>query len=489
MSDSALEASRRLVVADILPTSAARFGGRPAVTLGDRTLSFTGLSAVTDRLAAGLRSRGLERGDRVVWQGSLSLEAVALRFATARLGVVFIPLNPAWGTEESAPVLDLVEPGLLVGDTTRCDVTLEALPESVAPTKEPIVVPNVAEDDPEVVFFTSGSTGTPKGVVLSQRVQRIRAMIEASSYPVGPCLCLFPLFHMAGWQLAASSLLSGEHVVFVADRDGPAIVDAIEHHRVAHVYAIPAVWRRILGTNLQDRDLTSVRNADTGTSYVAPDLLEAIRTTFPAARTTVTYGSTEAGLVCRLGPEDLFRKPGSVGPPGVGVHVQIGDDGELLVRSPYLMSGYFSDATATREVFEDGWFHTGDLATLDEEGYLSIVGRVKDIIRTGGESVAPAEVEAVLATHPALDDVAVAGMPDEDWGEVVTVFVVVKDGQPVTVDDLRRHCEGRLAAYKAPRRLIEVAEIPRTGATMQIERRRLVKAASSDTHHDGVDSR
>jgi acyl-CoA synthetase (AMP-forming)/AMP-acid ligase II len=245
------------------------------------------------------------------------------------------------------------------------------------------------------------------------------------------------------------------------------------------MYCIPAVWQRILDADRTGRDLSSLRRADTGTSATTPELLAGIAEAFPDATTSIAYGSTEASLVCMLWPQDILRKPGSVGPPGPGVHVRLDGDGELWARSSHLFSGYFRNPEATAAALVDGWYRTGELAACDDEGYYSIIGRDKDLIRTGGETVAPAEVDTVLQSHPALADAAVAGIPDDTWGEVITAFVVVRGGSSIELADLRRHCEGRLAPHKHPRRLMVVAAIPRTGPTGQVQRRRLVELAAT----------
>jgi fatty-acyl-CoA synthase len=216
--------------------------------------------------------------------------------------------------------------------------------------------------------------------------------------------------------------------------------------------------------------------ADSGTSATTASLLEDLRQAFPWTTTTISYGSTEAGLVTRMGPRDVLRKPGSVGPPAPTVYVRI-DDGELAVRSGHLMSGYFRNPEATAAALRDGWFYTGELAEQDDEGFLSIVGRTREMIRTGGEWVAPAEVDAVLASHPAVADVAVAGVPDEHWGEIVTAFVVARPGLSVDLDDIRRHCENRLTSYKHPRALLVLDSLPRTKTTGQVQRRALTEIA------------
>jgi len=464
-----------LLVADVLESSAGRFARRPGATLGGRTATFGELQADTERLAATLAGLGTRRGSRVCWQGVISLDAIALHFACARLGAVLVPLNPALSAEESRPLLELAEPSLFVDDGEHAGEAVLAELLERRPAASGGV--EVAEDDPQVMFFTSGSTGLPKAVVLSNRTQRLRAMVEAPSYPVGATICMFPLFHMSGWTTALACWLAGEHVVFVTRPDADTLLEAIDRHRGAHFYAIPAVWRRILEADRRPYDLSSLRDANTGTSATTPELLHAIVDTFPGTRTTITYGSTEAGLACKLGPEDLFAKPASVGPPGIGVYCGLDDAGELLVRSPYLMSGYFRNPEATEEALAGGWFHTGDLAERDDDGYYSIVGRVKDLIRTGGEYVAPAEVDVVVQAHPAVADGAVAGVPHPDWGEVVTAFVVLRPGQALDAAELRRHCASSLAPYKVPRHLVLLDEIPRTGATMQVQRRRLVELA------------
>jgi acyl-CoA synthetase (AMP-forming)/AMP-acid ligase II len=170
-----------------------------------------------------------------------------------------------------------------------------------------------------------------------------------------------------------------------------------------------------------------------------------------------------------------MRKPGSVGPASPGVELRLAESGEICVRSPFLMDGYFDDPEATAAALRDGWFHTGDLGALDADGYLSIVGRLKDVIRTGGESVAPAEVEAALAGAPGVRELAVVGIPDPHWGEVVCAVVVPEAGATPTLDALRAHCAGRLAGFKQPRRLEQIDALPRTAATGQVQRTLLVE--------------
>ncbi|HXA31127.1 MAG TPA: fatty acid--CoA ligase family protein, partial [Acidimicrobiales bacterium] len=327
--------------------------------------------------------------------------------------------------------------------------------------------------------FTSGSSGQPKGVELSHRASRLRTLGDASMWPSGPVVFMFPQFHMAGWYGPMTVWASADEAVYVERAEADALLTAVHRRRAVRLYAIPAVWRRILDADRSAYDLSCLRYCDTGTSSTTPELLSAIAEAFPGTETSITYGSTEAGGICRLWPQDVHRKPGSVGPPALGCEVRLSDDGELLVRNPVLMNGYFRDPEATASALADGWFHTGDLAERDDEGYYSIVGRAREVIRTGGETVAPAEVDDVVSTAPGVVDAGVAGVPDDDWGELVTAFVVLQPGRSLDLDELRRHCQGRLASYKHPRRLVVVDALPRTGATHQIQRRTLVEWAQA----------
>ncbi len=229
----------------------------------------------------------------------------------------------------------------------------------------------------------------------------------------------FPLFHMGAWTMAMQQWQAREAMVF-ATTDPAAICDAIERHQARRVHCLPGIWRRVLEhldtPEGRARDLSSVEFADAATSATPIELLAAVDRALPNAKVRVFYGSTEAGSVSWLPPDDMYRKPGSVGVPAILTETRVDPGGELLVRGPLLFDGYLDDPEATAAALEDGWYHTGDVVDVDDEGYLSIVGRARDVIRTGGETVAPPEVEAVLGTYPGVADVAVIGLPDPAVG-------------------------------------------------------------------------
>ncbi len=482
----------QLLIGDIFRAAARAAPDRLAAALGAESLTFAELDSSANRTARTLRARGVAVGTRVVVWSDTALESIPVFAALAKLGAVFVPLNGAWRRDEAAMVLARVRPGLLVvdpdheGDGSSLGkefgfdvVTLGDLARISASERAEEVDEPLSENDAHVVFYTSGSSGSPKGAVLSHRANVLRSLPGALLEPRGAMVCPYPLFHMGAWTIALQQWQARDTVVFVRSATAEEIGEAVERHRATRLNCVPAVWTRLLGAPSTrgegGYDLSSIRFADTGTSATPPDLLQAIADALPDAQVRVFYGSTEAGGITVLGHADIERKPGSCGVPGPLTTVRVAPDGRLWVRGPLLFDGYLDDVEATAEALIDGWYDTGDLAETDDEGYITIVGRARDVIRTGGETVAPPEVEAVLDGLPGLTDVAVVGVADAQWGEIVCAVVVVAPGEPVPdLADLRAACSGRLAAYKHPRRLAVVDKIPRTASTSQVQRQLLV---------------
>jgi acyl-CoA synthetase (AMP-forming)/AMP-acid ligase II len=473
-----------LLIGEML-AQAARVAPRAlAATLDGDTLTFGELDERANRVAHGLAGLGVGHGDRILWWSDTTLEAVPVFGALAKLGAVFAPLNARASADELVAVVQYARPRLLLAGRSHRDAAA-ALADAAGvpfaldvPDGAPAAPRGTVDDrDTHVIFFTSGSTGRPKGVVLSHRANWLRTFPGATT-PAGGggTVCMFPLFHMAGWTIAMGAWQARRAVHFVRTPDADTLLDTVQRWQAARLYCIPAVWARILAHGVGRHDLSSLVEADTGTSATPPELLRAIKDALPHTVTRVFYGSTEAGPGTQLGDADLFAKPGSVGVPQPGVEVRLDPDGEVCVRSAFLMDGYFDDPDATAAALRDGLYHTGDLGVLDSDGYLSIVGRARDVIRTGGETVAPGEVEQVLAAHPSVAEVAVVGLPDATWGEIVAAVVVLAPGAVAPdAEGLRSFCDGRLAPFKQPRRVAVVDALPRTPATGQVQRPLLVE--------------
>lgn len=475
-----------LLVGGLLADAAAVNPDGIALTLGEDGVSYRQLERGAARMASALAQRRLPAGERVVWWSEPDLRSPAGFAAVARAGLVFAPLNPAFGEAEAVPAVDYLKPALVVADAAHLAaarslvgassvVSLDDLDKG-ASSPAPPPLPGVDDRAPQIIYLTSGTTGRPKGVVVSHRASWLRSFPGGSTFAAGlrgdgGILVSFPLFHYGGWHYVLEAWHHRCAFHMCRRFDGSSLVSAASRWSPTAMYCIPAVWNRVLECSHAGSGLESVRHADTGTSAAPPSLLEALRRTMPGATTSVLYGSSEGGHHTTLHDREVTGHPGSVGrvaPPGV---ITLSDEGEILYRSPTLMDGYFERPAETEAALAGGWYHTGDLGTMDDRGFLWITGRAREVIRTGGETVAPVEVEQALSGLPGTADLAVVGLPDRSWGEVVCLAVVPAPGEGAPdVGAVRAFLDGRLAAFKHPRRVVAVGSIPRTPATGQVQR-------------------
>lgn len=506
---------QRLLIGEIIRRAAEAVPNDPAACVSskdgaDETRTFGELERDANRLALALREQlGVRHGDRVLGWAETSIEVLPLFVALAKLGAVFAPLNARLGPGEAGGVATLARGSLLIVDSAHAAgapilakaaglknwallpvgasgrehaardlaqtpnvVVLDAT--SLPDPPSAIVEEALLETDPHVIFFTSGSTGRPKGVVLSHRANWLRGFQGVFRDEPERTVCMFPLFHMAAFTLAIAAWQTRGEITYT-DASADGLLSACERRRANRLYGLPLVWKRIVEADTSRYDLSHLVQLDSGTSATPIELLREMRRCFPEAKIRIYYGSTEVGSATALADADILRKPGSVGIASVNVDVCLAEDGEICVRSPYLMDGYFDDPEATAAVFEDGWFRMGDLGAVDNDGFYSIVGRKKEILRTGGESVSPNEVEAVLRDASGVAEVAIVGLPDPEWGEVLCAAIVPAKGATVTLALLREHCEGKLAGFKKPRRIAILDVLPRTAATSQVQRTMLVE--------------
>ena len=486
-----------LVIGEIISQACRMVPDELAGSLGVQALTFRDLDTLANRTANALRGMGVQPGDHVAWWAGPSLRTLSGFVACARLGAVFAPLNPAYTTAEASAVLAYVRPRLVVADPVHASqvegwplavvdgpgpgADLDALTQAASAAHPGI---EVLETSPHILYLTSGSTGAPKGLLVSHRASWLRAAPGGGTFTSGlrgrgGVVVSFPLFHYGGWHYVMEAWQNRTAFHLIHRAHAADLVDVIGRRRPSALYCIPGVWERLLDPEHKSADLSSLRHADTGTSGVSPELVERIKERLPGTTTTILYGSTEAGRMAALQDWDLARKPHSVGIPAFPGALWTDEAGEVWVRSDTLMSGYLDRPDDTASALIDGCYRSGDVGHLDDEGYLFLTGRRSELIRTGGEFVAPTEVEAVLRDLPGVVDVAVVGLPDATWGEVVCAVLVLAGGAATPdVAALRAHVGGRLAAFKHPRRVAVLPEMPRTAATGQLQRTRIRDALS-----------
>jgi len=496
-----------LLLGDVVRRHARWRPDRVAYVVGPHRVTYARFDAMTNRLAHALAALGVGRGDRVATLAANRLEYPWIYFAVARRGAIHVPLNVRWREREIGYALAQSEASVaLVADGFRDLVAglasgLPALrrvvaldgggPESLArllaaaSDAEPAPPPGgIDERDPHVMLYTSGTTGDPKGALLSHRTYVLQAMQTQATTGLGEDdvgLCMFPMFHMGGWAMPLGYWVNGGTVVLMERADPEEILRTVARERVTYLYLIPTLWTALLALPARaTTDTSSLRALGSGTSAMTEAQVRAIVEGMRNPNLFIAYGQTEAGPVAQLRPRDVLRKPTSVGRPAPHVDVRLADAdgrdvppgsvGEILCRSEFTMLGYWRMPEATAAAFHGEWLHTGDLGAIDDEGFLHIAGRVKEMIKSGGESVFPAEVERCLLEHPGVAEAAVFGVPDARWGEAVVAAVVPRPGAALDEASVVAHVKARLAGYKKPQRVWIRDALPRTASTRQVQK-------------------
>jgi fatty-acyl-CoA synthase len=464
------------------------------------------LDETANRLAHVLRGLGVRRGDRVATLARNRVEYPAIYFAAAKLGAIHVPVSFRYRAGEIRYVLTQSETSVLLVAAEFTEVAHGLRPElpalrhvvaldgegpaslaalaARAAAGEPAPEPGLDERDPHVILYTSGTTGDPKGALLSHRSYVLQAAQTQMTTGLGEDdvgVCMFPMFHMGGWAMPLGYWANGGSVVLLERAEPEAILRAVAETHATYLYLIPTLYEAVLALpELERTDLSSLRALGSGTSAMAEAQVRRIIERFRNPNLFVAYGQTEAGPIATLRPRDVARKPTSVGRPVLNVDVRVADvddrdvpagaTGEVLCRSEFNMLGYWRMPEASAETLRGGWVHTGDLAALDDEGFLHIAGRVKEMIKCGGENVFPVEVERCLLEHPAVAEAAVFGVPDAHWGEVAVAAVVRRAGAALTEPEVIAHVHARLAGYKKPRFVRFLDALPRTGSTRQVQK-------------------
>jgi fatty-acyl-CoA synthase len=487
---------------------AQRQGSRPALEDEARALDWREFDARIARAAGWLRAAGVGAGDRVAILLRNRTAYLELIFACARLGAISLPVNLRLSPLEIAYLLDDCRPSALFFESALAEVVRKAsdfadhtpplqLPVGGEPDRYERDVQSAAAlsgcravhpDDPMMLMYTSGTTGHPKGALLPHRKSLYNSLNGVLFFGIrceDRVLVAAPLFHSLGLQILAIPLLyAGGSLILHSHFDPERVWRAVSEQGVTYLGGVPALHQRLhdtLEAAPEGRyDTTGLRFVFTAGSAVSVELIRAFERHGLVLKQG--YGQTETSTLCCLGEADAVRKAGSVGLPVFHVELRVvsqesrpgppdtwrdvvpGETGEIVARGPITMLGYWDQPEATRETLVDGWLCTGDLATLDDEGFVTLVGRARDMIISGGENVYPAEVEATLREHPAIREIAVVGEPDTRWGEVGRAHVLLEPGAELEVETLLAWASDRLASFKLPRSFVVESELPRTAS-------------------------
>lgn len=495
-----------MTISDVVARHARKVPDEVAFRFGGTDRTYRQMDERVARLGNALTRRGVERGDRIAVLGLNGLEVVEAYLASVRLGAICVPVNFRLIGDEVAYVLSdsgataavvdapmattmakargqvpTVRTCLVVGgEPGEAGPGAESYEQALQAASSEFPEREVDERGPAFIMYTSGTTGRPKGAVLTHHNLLMHAFSTMAHLGTAAddrvWLAAAPLFHIAGLSgMLPTLILGGRTVILPSGRFDPVeTVDLLERERVSSCFFVPAQWQAICGVpDIGQRDLSALRRISWGAAPAPTSLLRTMIDTFPQAEVVTSFGQTECSPVTTmLRGEDAIHKIGSVGTPILNVEARIVDDamndvpqgevGEIVYRSPMVMTEYWGRPEATADVFYGGWFHSGDLVREDEDGYLYVVDRKKDMIISGGENIYCAEVEDILAGHPKVAEVALIGVPHEKRGESPLAVIVPRDSaDPPAGEEIEAWCTQRMAGYKRPRDIAIVSQLPR----------------------------
>ena len=499
--------ARRNTISDAFRRSALRHASRHALTFADRHWTFGELERAVNRVAAAIIDAGFKPGERVAAYGRNSDAYILFWLACTRVGLVHVPVNYALTGRELNYIVDQSGASALIVDPKLKEKAREAIGserqiktigtfyggtgfdvlDAALNGKDLPLVDNPVDDtDVAQLLYTSGTTAAPKGAMMTHRgliAEYFSCIYELGFSGADKALAALPLYHSAQMHVfTIPQFLVGASTILIEAPQPELCLELIEKHGITSFFAPPTVWISLLRCpDFGKRDLSSLRHVFYGASIMPVPVLQELRSRLPGTQPFNCYGQSEiAPLATVLRPEEHDARPASAGRPVLNVETRVVDEemrdvapgvqGEIVHRSPHLLLGYWGKPEETREVFTGGWFHSGDVGVLDDEGYLTIVDRVKDVIKTGGTMVASREVEEALFTHPAVSEVAVIALPDDKWIEAVTAVVVLRAGETVGEAALLAHARQSLAPFKIPKRVIFRDDLPRNTAGKLLKR-------------------
>jgi long-chain acyl-CoA synthetase len=493
-------------LASIVTESAGRAPDADAVRLGDTALTYAELDERSARLATLLREKGVEQGDRAGVMLPNVLEFPVAYYGILRAGGTVVPMNVLLKHREIAFYLEDSGAKLLLAWQGFCEEArnggagaelIEVEPTSFAellaayePTPE---LADTAEEDTAVILYTSGTTGKPKGAELTHfnlsRNSEIAARTTCVIKPGDIVLGALPLFHSFGQTVSMNaSLRTGATLTLLPKFEPGEALEIMQRDRVTHFYGVPTMYGALLHhPDRESYDTSALRTCITGGASMPVEVLRGFEEAF-GCEVLEGYGLSETSPVASNNHPGRPRKPGSIGTPLEEVEMKVVDEddnevppgevGEIVIRGHNVMKGYWQQPEATAEAMRGGWFHSGDIAKVDEDGYFFIVDRKKDLIIRGGYNVYPREVEEVLYEHPKIREAAVIGVPHDEWGEEIGAAVVCHEGEELTPEEVSQYVKERIAAYKYPRIVWFLDDLPK-GPTGKILKREIKSPAES----------
>jgi fatty-acyl-CoA synthase len=512
--------ARRQGISDMLHRTASRVPGKVAIVSGATRLTFAELDAAVSRTAAALAAEGLKKGDRLALLSHNCWQFAVLSFAAARLGVILVPVNFMLGPGEIAYILHHSEATAFVAEDALAATADQAIEAAGADISTRAVIRlssaevpagwadvqqwidragtppevHVADDDLVRLMYTSGTESRPKGAMMSSRSlmwQYVSCVIDGGMDGDDVEVHSLPLYHCAQLDcFLGPDIYLGATSIVLSAPDPAAILKTIESERATKLFCPPTVWISLLRSPLFGRtDLSSLRKGYYGASAMPVLVLRELLERLPGIRLWNFYGQTEmAPLATILGPGEQVSRAGSAGRAALNVETRLVDDddlvvppgavGEIVHRSPHATLGYYKDPAMTAAAFRNGWFHSGDLGVMSEDGYLTVVDRKKDMIKTGGENVASREVEEAIYQMDGVAEVAVFGVAHPRWIEAVTAVVVPKPGAVLTEEAVISHTRKQLAGYKTPKRVIIADVLPKNPSG------KILKRQLRDEHQD-----
>ncbi len=495
---------------EFLMISAAIVPDRTAMVFEGKRTTFEELQSRVNRLASALGATGVSAGDRIAVLQVNTDSVIETYFAAAKLDAVFVPLNfraradeVAYMVNDSGPkallagerYMDMVESISSELESVEHLIAMDELREGwlsyssmIEGTEEEDLWPLSDDDDLSVLMFTAGTTGFPKGVMLSHN--SFSSYILSNVSPADPeveesNILTVPLYHIAGMQAMMSAIYGGRSLIIQRQFEPSEWMRLVENERADRAMVVPTMLKMLMDhENFHKYDMSSLRVITYGAAPMPVEVIRRAIVEFPNAQFINAFGQTEtAATITMLPPEDhvldgtpdeverKLKRLASIGKPLADVEVRIVDEngadvsdsetGEIVARGDRLMKGYWGQESATAETIREGWLFTGDLGYMDEDGYIFLAGRAKDFIKRGGEMISPEEVEQVLHSHPDIDEAAIIGVPDLDWGERVRALVVARPGCDVDESDVIEFCRQRMSSFKKPESVVVLSELPR----------------------------